>query len=148
VAVADNSLPPAQATIRVKSMMSLAARLDELPWPIWFALAILGFIFWWPVGISILAYAIWSRKMCCCGIDFGRWRGVTKQSPLDGGRQPQTSGNQAFDEYRVTTLKRLEAEQREFGEFLSSLRMAKDKAEFDQFMADRRARSDASPSPV
>jgi hypothetical protein len=43
-------------------------------------------------------------------------------------------------------LRRLEDEQREFREFLERLRMAKDKAEFDQFMADRRNRSaDASP---
>ena len=53
-------------------------------------------------------------------------------------RQPRTSGNQAFDEYRAVTLRRLEEEQSEFREFLSRLRMAKDKAEFDQFMAERR----------
>ncbi|MBO0756360.1 MAG: DUF2852 domain-containing protein, partial [Bradyrhizobiaceae bacterium] len=35
-------------------------------------------------------------------------------------------------------LRRLEDEQREFKEFLQRLRMAKDKAEFDQFMAERR----------
>ena len=57
-------------------------------------------------------------------------------------RQPRTSGNQAFDEYRVATLRRLEEEQREFQEFLARLRTAKDKAEFDQFMADRRTRSE------
>ena len=36
------------------------------------------------------------------------------------------------------TLRRLEEEQREFRDFLDRLRMAKDKAEFDQFMAERR----------
>jgi Protein of unknown function (DUF2852) len=36
-------------------MMSFAGRLDELPRPIWVALAILGFVFWWPLGIAILA---------------------------------------------------------------------------------------------
>ena len=54
-----------------------------------------------------------------------------------GWRGP-SSGNHAFDEYRSETLKRLEDEQREFREFLERLRFAKDKAEFDQFMADRR----------
>jgi len=48
------------------------------------------------------------------------------------------SGNRAFDEYRADTLRRLEEEQREFKDFLERLRMAKDKAEFDQFMAERR----------
>src|SRR5215469_17045651 len=37
-------------------------------------------------------------------------------------------------------MRRLEEEQREFHDFLARLRMAEDKAEFDQFMAERRAR--------
>ena len=41
-------------------------------------------------------------------------------------------------------LKRLEDEAREFREFLDRLRMAKDKAEFDQYMADRRSRGAGS----
>ena len=51
---------------------------------------------------------------------------------------PSSSGNRAFDEYRSETLRRLEEEQREFKEFLERLRFAKDRAEFDQFMAERR----------
>ena len=61
-----------------------------------------------------------------------------------GQPSPRPSGNRAFDEYRDETLRRLEEEQREFQEFLVRLRMAKDKAEFDQFMAERRTRTDAS----
>ncbi len=66
---------------------------------------------------------------------------------------PTTSGNRAFDEYRSETLKRLEDEQREFKDFLGRLRFAKDRAEFDQFMADRRERpfephSEAQPRPT
>jgi hypothetical protein len=38
-------------------------------------------------------------------------------------------------------LRRLEDEQRDFFEFLNRLRQAKDKAEFDQFMAERARRS-------
>jgi class 3 adenylate cyclase len=45
------------------------------------------------------------------------------------------------------TLRRLEEEQREFHDFLARLRMAKDKAEFDQFMAERRTRTGPSSSP-
>jgi hypothetical protein len=56
------------------------------------------------------------------------------------GTTPPSSGNRAFDEYRVDTLRRLEEEQREFKEFLQRLRFAKDRAEFDQFMAERRNR--------
>jgi hypothetical protein len=69
-----------------------------------------------------------------------RWAGAGPGRP---------SGNRAFDEYRTETLNRLEEEQREFMEFLDRLRHAKDKAEFDQFMADRRARPEnpAPPTP-
>ena len=126
-------------------MMSFAARLDELKTPIWIALAILGFIFWWPLGLAILAYALWSGKMGCSGIGFGHWRDGMNRQARDWGRQPRASGNQAFDEYRAATLRRLEEEQQEFREFLSRLRLAKDKAEFDQFMADRRTRSEPRP---
>jgi Protein of unknown function (DUF2852) len=47
----------------------------------------------------------------------------------------------AFEQYRDETLRRLDQEQREFQEFIASLRKAKDKAEFEQFMAERRGRS-------
>ena len=58
-----------------------------------------------------------------------------------------SSGNRAFDEYRTETLRRLEEEQREFRDFLQRLRMAKDKSEFDQFMAERRNRPEPPPPP-
>ncbi len=64
-----------------------------------------------------------------------------------GDRRPHTSGNRAFDEYREDTLRRLEDEQREFRDVLDRLRHAKDKAEFDQFMADRRRPRDEPPPP-
>ena len=129
-------------------MMSFAARLDELPKPIWIALAIFGFVFWWPLGLVILAYMIWSRKMGCCGIGFGHWRDDTSRQIQDWWRQPRTGGNQAFDEYRAEALRRLEEEQREFQGFVARLRMAKDKAEFDQFMAERRTQPEpTTPQP-
>ena len=55
--------------------------------------------------------------------------------------------NRAFDEYREETLRRLEEEQREFHDFLARLRRAKDKAEFDQFMSERRTRTGPSSAP-
>ena len=61
------------------------------------------------------------------------------------GFSPPSSGNRAFDEYRMETLRRLEEEQTEFRDFLDRLRHAKDKEEFDQFMAQHRPRP-ASPS--
>jgi len=85
-----------------------------------------------------------------------RFRGAWQQSrgPQSSGGPPDgppggfqgPSGNRAFDEYRIETLRRLEDEQREFLEFLDRLRHAKDKAEFDQFMAERRAYRDVTPA--
>src|SRR6185295_12692247 len=103
---------------------SFATRFDELPRPIWFALAILGFIFWWPLGLAVLAYLIWSRKMACCGFDFGERRSDTSRPLQDWSRPSRPSGNQAFDEYRTATLQQLEEEQRRFRDFLSRLRAA------------------------
>jgi hypothetical protein len=60
----------------------------------------------------------------------------------------QASGNDAFDRYRSDTLQRLEEEQKEFREFLSRLRAAKDKAEFDQFMTDRRNHAGSALLPT
>ena len=52
----------------------------------------------------------------------------------DGG------GSRAFDDYRAETLRRLEEKQREFKEFLERLRAAKDRAELDQFLNERRSK--------
>ena len=78
-----------------------------------------------------------------------RWRGMYQSGRDDrpDNRPSAPSGNRAFDEYREETLRRLEDEQREFMEFLDRLRHAKDKAEFDQFMAERRRPAEPPPPP-
>lgn len=64
-----------------------------------------------------------------------------------GGFGPfRSTGNAAFDDYREQTLRRLEEEADEFQAFLQRLRKAKDQAEFDQFMAERRP-SGPRPTP-
>jgi hypothetical protein len=115
--------------------------------PAWVALAILGFMVWWPVGLATLAFIIGSGRMSKGG-SVSRWYGAADQMrPAGTWWQPsRSSGNRAFDEYREETLRRLEEEQREFRDFLARLRMAKDKAEFDQFMAER-TRTGPSTSP-
>ncbi len=148
-------------------MTTLAEKIDDIGKPAWIGLTVLGFVAWWPLGLGLLAYLIWSGRMGCWGrAHQGRWqekmdRLQAKMHRLrerGGGSwggwgnsgwrwEPPTSGNSAFDEYRTETMRRLEEEQREFKEFLERLRHAKDKAEFDQFMADRRNRP-ASPPPA
>jgi hypothetical protein len=151
--------------------MPIVAKLDELGRPAWIALMILGFIVWWPIGLAMLAFIIGSGRMSCWshhGVDHWQRKMERMQAKMDrmrgwmgpgrggwGGRgagdtwgYPRSSGNHAFDEYRAETLRRLEEEQREFRDFLNLLRHAKDKAEFDQFMAERRNRPpepDAAP---
>lgn len=134
--------------------MAIAAKLDEFGKPAWIALMILGFVWWWPFGLAMLAFLIGSGRMGC-GRHWRaeRWQGEFKDKAQEmagrwfGGRN-ESSGNAAFDEYRAETLKRLEDEQREFKDFLGRLRQAKDKAEFDQFMADRLRRGPSSPGPA
>jgi hypothetical protein len=123
-------------------MLSLAAKLNEMPTTAWLGLAILGFFVWWPLGLAIFAYLIWSRNMWCCGFNFGpsQERRDPVARPWDDASQSPPSGNRVFDEHRAETLRRLEEDQREFQNFLARLRMAKDKAEFDQFMAERQSR--------
>lgn len=47
----------------------------------------------------------------------------------------------AFDEYRAAALKTLADDEKEFQDYLDRLRHAKDRAEFDQFMADRKGKA-------
>mgnify|MGYP000211559653 CR=1 FL=1 len=94
----------------------------------------------------------WERKMARAQDKVERVRErMQRYAPQSGGwfqQGPASSGNAAFDEYRAETLKRLEEEQAEFKGFLEQLRVAKDRAEFDAFMNDRRRRSEAPPPPA
>jgi hypothetical protein len=139
--------------------MVLVDKLDELGKPAWIALIVLGFMAWWPVGLLALAFFLGSGRMGCSYRN-GGWQSKMERmqakmdrmrSKMEGrdwfGGQP-TSGNRAFDDYRSETLRRLEDEQREFKEFLERLRFAKDRSEFDQFMAERRnTPRDVTPPP-
>ena len=111
--------------------------LDQRGKGAWIAAMILGFVVFWPLGLAILAYMIWSKRMFgSCANRRNRWnhRNGDARSAAYGFR---SSGNTAFDAYKAETLRRLEEEQEAFQSFLDRLREAKDKAEFDQFMADR-----------
>ncbi|MFQ6548703.1 DUF2852 domain-containing protein [Aestuariibius sp. 2305UL40-4] len=100
----------------------------------WIAAMVLGFIFFWPIGLALLAYMIWSKQMFS-GKCSSRRRGSMR------GMMMTSTGNSAFDAYRAETLRRLEEEQASFERFLERLREAKDKAEFDQFMDERAKRA-------
>ena len=103
-------------------------------------LMLVGFMWWWPLGLIILAVLIangrigYRRRLQFAGSGpTGDWDHVTRMdrtgkkadrvpAKTDGLRdrvrgnwlgQP-SSGNRAFDDYRAETLRRLEDEQREF----------------------------------
>jgi len=127
------------------------------PWhPGMIVLTILGFVLWWPLGLAMLFFILWSKGMLCWGHGGAHWQNKMErmQEKMDRMRGkmerawgPASSGNRAFDDYRTETLRRLEDEEKEFREFLTRLRAAKDKAEFDQFMSERRNRSGTGPAP-
>ena len=116
--------------------------LDDRGKGAWIAAMVLGFIFFWPVGLALLAYMIWSKRMFSGKCSTRRWSHAAHGF--------KSSGNTAFDAYKAETLRRLEEEQTAFEAFLQRLRDAKDKAEFDQFMDERArtARTDRSEGPV
>ncbi|MFG1464031.1 DUF2852 domain-containing protein [Xanthobacter sp. DSM 24535] len=138
--------------------MPIVAKLDDLGTGAWIALAVLGFVFCWPLGLAILAFTFWSGRMFGGTNRMVHWqdkmdrkmdrmRHCMNRAGGNGFWGPASSGNRAFDDYRAETLRRLEDEQREFKDFLERLRMAKDKSEFDQFMAERRRSGSSTPTP-
>jgi len=148
--------------------VGLVGRIDDFGKMAWIGLMVLGFVFFWPVGLAILFFLIGSGRMGsgrmghmgCSRSERGEWRRRWKEMKQEfraarraerhGGERydrDSASGNSAFDEYRAETLQRLEAEQQEFYAYLDRLRHAKDKAEFDQFMAEHRSGNTAPPAP-
>jgi hypothetical protein len=149
--------------------MLLAEKMDEFGRGGWIVATVLGFWLFWPVGLAVLAFVIGSGRVRSWRRGGpGRWyyhatsgapeSGVSGNGSGGGWARgcggwrrrsgPPPSGNHAFDDYRTETLRRLEAEQQEFVEYLERLRRAKDKAEFDQFMDERRPRPPAPDYPA
>ena len=122
---------------------ALLTRMDKLGKPAWAFAAVLGAWLFWPFGLAILAYLAWTGRLRAMRAAPGRWsnlRGGASASPA------APSGSRAFDEYRATALRGLEKEEREFQAYLERLRRARDKTEFDRFMAERRRRTASLPT--
>lgn len=113
------------------------------PKPVLVAAMILGFIVFFPIGFLVLGFMIGAGRF---GRRWARRWGMDPSGSAEADRDRSgwcshhggSSGNAAFDEYRVETLRRLEEEQKDFAAFLERLRFARDRAEFEQFMTDRR----------
>ena len=95
----------------------------------WIATLVLAFIIFWPIGLALLAYMIWSKRM---------FNGSCNKSRHATRHAFRSSGNSAFGRlqgrHAAPASKR---NRRRSRTFLQRLRDAKDKAEFDQFMDDR-----------
>lgn len=102
----------------------------------WIAAMVLGFVFFWPVGLALVAYMTVNNKWAMQG---GCSRAARRFKQGKSAMRP--TGNRAFDAYKMDTLRRLEEEQEQFEAFLERLREAKDKSEFDSFMDDRAKRA-------
>ena len=120
--------------------------------PLTIALMVLGFIVFWPLGLAMLAYIIWGEKFGGSAEkaqgfltrQTGWCSGQTRNTWKSRGFSSMSSGNAAFDDYRAEQLRRLDEERKRldeeigaFHEHMRNLRMAKDREEFDRFMADR-----------
>lgn len=122
------------------------AWLDQRGKGAWIALLVLSFIVFWPIGLALLAYMIWSKRMfgkSCRSRRDGEYR-MDFRLHRNGFR---SSGNTAFDAYKADTLERLAREQEDFEAFLQRLRESKDKAEFDAYMEDRAKAARAPRAP-
>ncbi len=112
---------------------------------------VLAFISWWPIGLALVAWKVAGYPA------LSELRGLGERL-RDGGRPVSrfaqafeaanrgSSGNAAFDDYRRAELDRLEAqrralqeERRAFAAYVEDLNRAKDREQFDAFMAKRRA---------
>ena len=124
--------------------------------PLTIALMVLGFIVFWPLGLAMLAYIVWGERFGGSADRADAWLSRQKARAERCGRHfrrnsfGMSSGNAAFDDYRDEQLRRLEAERRrldeevsEFHDYMRNLRMARDREEFDRFMAERKGNRNA-----
>ncbi len=125
--------------------------------PLPIILVLLAFWVAWPLGLALLvAFLFWGHRMRHFGSRFeGMCRNAASSDWVRGprggdwaGRGFSRSGNSAFDDYRDAELRRLDEERRkldderrEFEQYVHDLRRARDKDEFDRFMADREKRA-------
>ena len=113
--------------------------------PATIGLMVLGFVAFWPLGLAMLAYILWGDRLEGFKPGFERAAGSFAGACRGRGMNRASTGNVAFDEWRSAELDRLDEERRkldemraEFDQHMRDLRMARDREEFEKFMAARR----------
>lgn len=106
--------------------------------PVELAAMIVGFVLFWPIGLAVLAWK--------------KFTGAPRSARFDvvPPLRLTDSGNTAFEDYKQAEIARLEEERRrlvqaqvDFAVYLDRLKRARDRVEFDQFMAERGLREPA-----
>lgn len=120
---------------------------------------VVSFIYFWPVAVAYVAWKIAGypalnqmREFARSGAwSLGSTNGQSRfarafEAAKGGTGYRAPSGNWAFEEYRKAELDRLEARRRAlqeesqaFADFVEELKRAKDREQFDAFMAKRRS---------
>jgi len=129
----------------------------DSPWhPGWIAVTILGFIIWWPIGLALLFFTLGSRKWLAgvmAIVGRTRWSGCSTRwngcaiawsaAASRSVRPPAATAPSTSTAWKPCGGSR--KSRPEFRDFLDRLRHAKDKEEFDQFMAQHRQRPTPPP---
>ena len=138
-----------------------AGRMNKKPWSIYEVGAVLGsFVIFWPLGLVALFVKmkkgeLWngaSEMKAPWASDWASWKKPEGFGDFNRSwKQPASSGNQAFDDYRRTELDKLDAMRRKldedrkaFDDYVTKLRHAKDREDFERFMNERNAPNTAA----
>ncbi len=102
------------------------------------AVSVTAIDYFWPGGIALAAFIAyqWGRIPTLSG-GHKMANAVESVRPHTEVATQKSSGNSSFDAYRSELMARLEQEQKDFEAFLNRLRDARDKTQFDEFMAER-----------
>lgn len=124
----------------------LLARIDEYGKAAWLGLAVLAFLTAWPLGLAIFAFLVASGRTRAWQAEArrspGRWfnlRGpAERMANRTSAAVSHPSGDEAFKAYRIVELDQLHVQEKESRAFLNRLCLARDKEEFDSFLAEQR----------
>jgi hypothetical protein len=123
---------------------------------------VLAFIWFWPLALAylvwkLMGYPKYDEAKAFLRENFSRAADDLFASgrSMGGFGTGTGTGNAAFEEYRRNELRRLEEERRKldeearaFRDFVEELKRAKDREEFDAFMAKRRAERNGGQTDV
>jgi hypothetical protein len=132
---------------------TFARRSCKKPWSVYEVGATIGaFALFWPLGLVALFVKmkkgeLWNgaSTMQAPWANWNTWKAPEGFADMGRGWKPShTSGNAAFDDYRRAELDKLEVMRRKldedrkaFDDYVTKLRHAKDREDFERFMNER-----------